>query len=103
STVQGPGWRNDPADSVGLYEVSTGKQVGTLGGSVHDFSVAVSPDGQTAVSGGHGTVRVWDLASGKLVAHWKTGQRVTAWGSEVFSVPISPDGRHCFSASFNGD
>src|SRR5438034_5003 len=52
TTIAGPGWRRDSSNSLRLYEFSTGKQVGTFAGSARVFSVAISSDGKTAISGG---------------------------------------------------
>ena len=56
----------------------------------------VSPDGATAVSGGHdGTVRVWDLATGREQA------QLTDPGPAV-SVPITADGATAVSGGGDG-
>ncbi len=59
-------------------------------------SVAVTADGTTALSGGGGTVRVWDLATGEL--------RVTLTGHiSVSSVAVTPDGTTAVSGgSYDG-
>ena len=55
-------------------------------------AVAVTPDGQRIVSGGaDGTVRVWDLASGRLE---HTLQGHSDW---VVAVAVTPDGRRIVS------
>ena len=57
-------------------------------------SVAISPDGQTLVSGSQDkTIKVWELSTGKLV-HTLTGH-----ADEVWSVAISPDGQTLVSGS----
>jgi hypothetical protein len=57
-------------------------------------SVAVSPDGQTLVSGSHdNTIKVWELSTGKLVRTLTSHER---W---VHSVAISPDGQTLVSGS----
>jgi WD40 repeat protein len=52
--------------------LATGRLRATLTGHTASvWSVAVTADGMVAVSGGDdGTVRVWDLAARKEIAHW---------------------------------
>lgn len=57
-------------------------------------SVAISPDGQTLVSGSiDKTVKIWNLPAGKLL-HTLAGH-----ANEVWSVAISPDGKTLASGS----
>ena len=61
------------------------------------FSVAITPDGTRAVSGGDdATVRVWDLATGSeravLAGHTRP----------VWSVAITPDGARAASGGGDG-
>src|SRR5262249_37798453 len=57
-------------------------------------SVAISPDGRRALSGGEDTiVRLWDLASGEVIREFRGH---TEW---VFSVVFSPDGKLAYSTS----
>jgi WD40 repeat protein len=58
------------------------------------WSVAFSPDGRQAVSGGKDrSLRWWDLTQGQEV------RRVAELAQEVRSVAFAPDGRHVFAAS----
>ena len=58
------------------------------------YSVALSPDGQWAVSGGNDrTIRIWDVKKGKEV-----GQLV-GHANAVIAVAFSPDGQRVLSGS----
>jgi len=60
------------------------------------WSVAISPDGQTLVSGSSDkTIKVWDLSTGKLV------RTLTGHTGIVWSVAISPDGQTLVSGSLD--
>src|SRR5215469_4338318 len=55
------------------------------------FSVALSPDGKTALSGGGDeTLRLWNLTSGREIRKFQ-GSGV------VYSVAIAPDGKTALS------
>jgi eukaryotic-like serine/threonine-protein kinase len=55
--------------------------------------IAISPDGGTALDAlGDGTIKQWDLATGKLLKVLK------GHGAAVHSIAISPDGRTALSA-----
>src|SRR5260370_17898285 len=57
-------------------------------------SVAISPDGQTLVSGAADrTIKVWNLYSGALL------HTITGHSSSVRSVAINPDGQMLVSGS----
>ncbi len=57
-------------------------------------SVAISPDGQTLVSGSYDeTIKVWELSTGKLI------RTLTGHADAVWSVAISPDGQSLVSGS----
>src|SRR6266851_1717169 len=60
------------------------------------FSVAISPDGQTLVSGSwDNTIKVWELSTGKLI------RTLTGHADAVWSVAISPDGQTLVSGSID--
>ncbi len=58
------------------------------------WSVAISPDGQTLVSGSwDATIKAWELSTGKLV------RTLTDHAGTVYSAAISPDGQTLVSGS----
>lgn len=60
-------------------------------------SIRISPDGETLISGGDDqTVKLWDLATGKLQ------QTLSGHDRPVESVEISPDGKTLISGSWDG-
>jgi WD40 repeat protein len=81
--------------SVRLWEVATGKEIGTL--KAHErsvFAIAWSPDGRMVASsdrrgiGEDGVVRVWDMATSKQIA------KFTGYTSTALSLAFSPNGAH---------
>jgi hypothetical protein len=57
-------------------------------------SVAIAPDGRTALSGSHDkTLKLWDLATGSAI------RTLTGHTDSVNSVAIAPDGRTALSGS----
>ena len=59
------------------------------------WSVAVSPDGQTLVSGSEDkTIKLWQLSTGQI---WRT---LKSNSEQVLSVAFSPDGQSLTSGSF---
>ena len=69
--------------------MATGREIVSFEGDPGQVtSVAISPDGKTALSGGRGELKLWDLA---------TGHESRAFGSGTSSVAMSPDGKSALS------
>jgi WD40 repeat protein len=95
------------SNSVRLWQVDTGQEVGSLKGHTAAVtSVAFSGDGKIVASGGmDGTVRLWQATAGKEIAkvegHGLPALKGTAY-SEVYAVVFSPDGKLVASGSADG-
>jgi WD40 repeat protein len=95
--------RTGPGDPAAIEAAPAGAHGATLvwtlaGHTAAPVSLAVSPDGKRALSGGghgDGAVRVWDLELGQPVT------RFTGHGdaSDVLTVAFSPDGAAAVSAA----
>jgi RNA polymerase sigma factor (sigma-70 family) len=82
-------------DPIWLWDVATGKKIHTLTGHLGHwiYSAAFSPDGKTLASGGDdGTIRRWEVATGKEIA-------LSGHQREVRAVTFSPDGKTLASGS----
>jgi len=78
-----------------LWDLERGHELHTLTGHTDIvYAVAVTPDGQRAVSASYdSTLKVWDLGSGRGL------RTLTGHTGLVFAVAVMPDGQHAVSAS----
>ena len=77
-------------NTIKIWQLSTGRELRTLTccwDSNPIDSVAISPDGQTLVSGSDREIMIWDLSSGQKL------RTLTGHSGWVGSVAISPDGQ----------
>jgi uncharacterized caspase-like protein len=87
------GWADG---SVVLSDVATGKLLGTLRDDDVINSVAFSPDGRRALYASGGTLKLWDLATGKVLRTFEG--HTNGW---VMSVALSPDGKRALSGGMD--
>ncbi|MBC6417971.1 MAG: hypothetical protein GDA44_03840, partial [Prochloron sp. SP5CPC1] len=81
-------------NTIKVWDLATGQLKSTLTGHNGSESVAISPDGQTIVSGSApSTIKVGDLATSQLKSI------LTGHNDSVSSVAISPDGQTIVSGS----
>jgi serine/threonine protein kinase len=79
--------------AIRLWNIADGTEVRVFAPQTHEVkSVALSYDGQLALSASGASVRLWEMASGKEVG------RFTGHTDAVKSVAFSPDGRQVLSA-----
>ena len=78
--------------AVRIWDIDQGLLITALApNSVHVNSVVTSPDNRYVVTGGDdGKARIWDIDSGVLL-------RVLDHSRSIYSMTISPDGRHPLS------
>jgi WD40 repeat protein len=91
-----PAGRDDDC-SVRLWDVKTGRELWRRQESVYTrWSVAFTPDSRRAIAGSYdGTVRVYDVATGKEVA-------CLVGPAPVHGVAVSPDGRSVLAGGWDG-
>jgi WD40 repeat protein len=87
--------------TIKIWQLSTGVELRTLTVDLNWWvhSVAISPDGQTLVSGGDDTITIWDLSTGQELGTL-TGH--SEHSDEVKSLAISPDGQTLVSGGDDG-
>ncbi len=85
----------EPAKKTAPFPVEKFRLLRTLTDHTDSVnSIAISPDGQTLVSGSADkTIKVWNLFTGRVL------QTLTGHTSYVYTVAISPDGRILVSGS----
>jgi WD40 repeat protein len=88
--------------SLCRWDAASGKELARTrtdpGGEVN--LVAFSPDGRLAVTVIHdGTLRLWDVATGKELRHWQvpTQEQAVRWPTQVFKVPYPAISEPAFS------
>jgi len=92
-------WTDVPVDFTQiLWDIERGEPIYGNMGFIHDnYSVAITPDGQKAISGGSdNNIHIWELRTGEE-QHTLSGHR-----GLISSVAISPDGRRAFTGDWNG-
>jgi len=82
---------------VKLFDANNGKEISTFNGhSGRVYSVAFSPNGKEALSGGHdGTIKMWNIESGVETHTFKAHSDV------VSSLAFSPNGNQVISGSYD--
>jgi WD40 repeat protein len=90
-------WENAVDDTLTLWDLATGNVLRTFTGhSSLVLSVAIAPDGRTALSGSSdNTLKLWDFATGTLL------RTFTGHADGVSSVAVAPDGRTALSGSLD--
>jgi WD40 repeat protein len=87
--------RAENAGAVKLWDIATGRALRTLSGHSYSVeSVAFSPDGRLALSGGtDARMKLWELSTGQEL------RTFDGHGGPIASVALSPDGRLALSGS----
>ena len=78
-----------------LWDIATGKEIGTFGHTDWVRCLSFSPDGKSIASGGSDrAIKLWDIQTGKVT-------RTFAGNQQVFSVAFSPDGKKILSGGYD--
>jgi DNA-binding beta-propeller fold protein YncE len=83
-------------DRLKIWDLASGHELRTYAGHLHPKAVAVTPDGQRAVSAEGAELKVWELGSGRGL---RTLTGHTDW---VLAVAITQDGQRAISACIDG-
>ncbi|MBK1987758.1 hypothetical protein A0J48_009445 [Sphaerospermopsis aphanizomenoides BCCUSP55] len=82
--------------SIKIWNLRTGELKSTLTGNPGFNALAISPDGNTLISGDRDTtIKIWNLQTGKLKS------TLTSHSEGVYSLVISPDGNTLVSGSWD--
>jgi WD40 repeat protein len=86
--------QSEPLEPLRVWDLETGRCLRTLEGHTEGVcSVALTPDGRRAVSGGKdGTLRVWDVESGECLRTLKCLSTIEWRPNSVNTVALTPDG-----------
>ncbi|MCI0622986.1 MAG: serine/threonine-protein kinase [Acidobacteria bacterium] len=86
----------DEGGSIGIWDLTTCKQVAFCRGATYQVSaLAFSPDRMLLASGGHGAVRLWDIATGRALLD-------VTMGDYCGALSFSPDGRMIAGSTEHG-
>jgi WD40 repeat protein len=90
-------WLKGKQEQLGVFDTTSGKRTAVCDGLIDTWALTFSPDGTRLASGGEDqTVRLWDVASGALLATCR------GHTSKVVSIAFRPDGARLVTASADG-
>ncbi|MGD8753640.1 MAG: WD40 repeat domain-containing protein, partial [Anaerolineales bacterium] len=79
---------------IRVWNLDLGPRTGSLVSPEYQLGLAISPDGERALTGAGGGLLEWDLESAQLIRKLEGGHE-----QPVFDVVISPDGRQAVSSA----
>ena len=90
-------------ETVRIWEAATYRSLQTLTGHGRPVdSIAWSPDGKTLATLSSGTIRLWEVESGKLLLQPLKGDRSTEHPTDYCTLHWSKDGKRIISGRGNG-
>lgn len=102
STSSGYSEKGDERDwSVRVWD-SSGNELRRLDPPKRTHSLAISPDGQQALTGHMGLVLLWDLDNGEILQRMSLEPCEPGGFSSVGSLVFSPDGRQALAGVWDG-